>query len=163
AGHCGGAPASPDAATKATPVCPAGVENLESKDDSLENSPPPQLIETTATPGWRRAQTPGAPQCRPAVHALLAPKVPPAQPNVGRRAGGAGPPDAGGVPGDQVAVGGGLGVAAPVVDFSEGRGGQSELEVELVQVVVDIRVVEGVDDGDRLASTIADHAVEGNA
>jgi hypothetical protein len=51
AGHSGGAPASPDEATKATPVCPAGVVKLESKDDSLENSPAPQLIETTATPG----------------------------------------------------------------------------------------------------------------
>src|SRR5438552_3502186 len=51
----GGAPASPEEARKVTPVWPDGVTNVLSNEASLENSPPPQLMDTATTPGWRAA------------------------------------------------------------------------------------------------------------
>ena len=49
-------PESPEDATNVTPLCPAGVVNTLSYAVSPANSPAPQLIETTETPGklgWR--------------------------------------------------------------------------------------------------------------
>ena len=82
------------------------------------------------------------------------------QEDVGPRRDGVGPLDVERDLGGPAAVGGRRAAPAPLVDFGEGRVGQSELHVELVQVVGDVRVVEGVDDGDRLTATVADHAVE---
>src|SRR5260370_41020120 len=47
--------------------------------------------------------------------------------------------------------------AAALVHFSEGRIGQAELEVELVQVAGDVRGVVGVHDGDGRAAAVAGH------
>src|SRR6266478_4794522 len=53
----GGAPLSPEAATKVTPAWPAGVWKVfASVPVSVLNSPPPQLMETTTTPGWLAAK-----------------------------------------------------------------------------------------------------------
>ena len=50
------------AATKVTPpgspgppTCPGGVVKWASRERSLLSSALPQLIDTTTTPGWRRA------------------------------------------------------------------------------------------------------------
>src|SRR5271157_5027309 len=49
-------PLSPLAVTKVTPLCPAGVVKNWSKVVSPRNSPLPQLIDTTETPGNLRAR-----------------------------------------------------------------------------------------------------------
>ena len=51
AGYDVGAPASPEEATNTTPACPEGVTKVLSIDVSVENSPPPQLIDTATTFG----------------------------------------------------------------------------------------------------------------
>ena len=49
---------------------------------------------------------------------------------------------------------------AGLVDTADRRGGQPELGVERVQVGLDVRVVVGIDDGDRLAAAVARDAIE---
>ena len=51
---------------------------------------------------------------------------------------------------------------AGLVDPRDRRGGQPELGIERVQIGLDVRVVVGIDDGDRLAAAIARDATEGN-
>src|SRR5262245_59191099 len=51
----GGAPESPEEARTVTPVCTAGVRKVLSNEVSLENSPPPKLMDTVTTPGWLAA------------------------------------------------------------------------------------------------------------
>ena len=52
---------------------------------------------------------------------------------------------------------------AGLVDPRDRRGGQPELGIERVQIGLDVRVVVGIDDGDRLAAARAGDAVESNA
>ena len=63
----------------------------------------------------------------------------------------------------QPALAAGIVRAAGLIHLGQDGVGQAELQVELVQVVGDVRIVVGVDDGDGRAAAVAGHgpAVEG--
>src|SRR5207244_13549861 len=54
----------------------------------------------------------------------------------------------------------GHGAAVALIDLREGGVGQTKLEIKLVQVVVDCRIVVGIHNGDGGAAAISSRAVE---
>ena len=58
--------------------------------------------------------------------------------------------------GDPTRVGCGKSNPPVLIDFRENRVGQAKLRVEFVQVSHNIRIVKGIDDGDRRTSAVTD-------